>query len=90
MSNIEHHKTYFLAAPERKWLGRKCWSVTLLTRAKKGRRTVLDAEEFCGDTRDEAERAMVDWIDRSGAVETDLQAASGPLPAALARPEPGA
>ena len=69
---IEYHKTYFLDEPQRG--GRYDYEATLLVREGRGRQQRRTAVSFRGLTRDDADRAMVDWIEQSGAVEANFEA----------------
>jgi hypothetical protein len=73
-TRIEHHKTYFIDAPRKG--GRSNFEVILLYREiinrPRYRRVNTSANSWQGDTLDEAERQMVEWIGRVGAVEVDI------------------
>lgn len=68
---IEYHPTYFLDEPRKG--GRGDYSATLLydevQPTKRGARRVPRSVEFIGQTRDDADAKMVEWIDKTGATE---------------------
>lgn len=70
---IEYHPTYFVG--ERP--GGVVTAVLLFDRISPNRRRerrVLDAIEFRGDTQDEADRKMIEWIDANAATEKPVSA----------------
>lgn len=64
---IVYEPRYFIDEPTKH--GRADYEVILLIRRYVGRRVKSDAKSWSGDTLEEAERKMVDWIEKSGATE---------------------
>ena len=75
-TRIEHSRTYFKdnKNPRVVLPVRMVWESTD-SLGRERRKVILDTQSFDGDTMEEAEQAMVDWIEVNNIVEADFDKA---------------
>jgi hypothetical protein len=68
---IHYHKTYFVDGPPK----RRHWSGVLFYHRidKRGRRRPVESMEFVGDTRDEMEAKLVEWLEQFDGLEYNTE-----------------
>jgi len=75
---IEHNKTYLQDGPEQHRHRTDYESILFIRHVYEGKggddAFVAGVVFFDGNTRDEADQKMMDWIDSHGAVEADFEA----------------